>query len=162
MLCLAFLSISLDRLEGTSANQIFFDSWLSFLLDISRMKGGRKLRAKTRRILLSDIAASDDQLASCRCFRFRRADDQHRFGAFFWRWPWPEISSPGYLALEDEAFKVSGQCPAVNGLAPLCGAGVSARPSLFSPRGRSARSSSDTKPLDGHSSKQTFAEKIPC
>ena len=58
-------------------------------------------------------------------------------------------------------FEVSGQSPAVNGLAPLCAAGVSAHVS-FLPRGRSARSSSDTKPLDGHSSKRTFAEKIPC
>jgi hypothetical protein len=58
-------------------------------------------------------------------------------------------------------FEVSGQFPAVNGTAPLDAAGGSGHVA-FLPRGRSVRSSSDIKPLDDHSSKQTFAEKVPC
>jgi hypothetical protein len=58
-------------------------------------------------------------------------------------------------------FEVSGQFPAVNGIAPLYAVGGSGRVA-FLPRGRSVRSSSDIKPLDDHSSKQTFAEKVPC
>jgi hypothetical protein len=58
-------------------------------------------------------------------------------------------------------FEVSGEFPAVNGIAPLYAAGGSGRVA-FLPRGRSVRSSSDIKPLDDHSSKQTFAGKVPC